>query len=121
MEELEEGELTDSSDEEKEDGVDATKVNNSCDHATARADDTEDMKCELGDTVDGIKKLSDRRDRCINENVTRPTGCCSAATESAELSVTKQDTVEESGLIQIHHCQDENESANAADSCGLEW
>lgn len=126
-EELEEGELMDSSEEEKEEeegnGEDNTQCNKSCDHARGLADDIEEVKYEPGDiNVDGgIKKHSDSsRDQCINENMTGPTGCSSAATQSAEFSVIKQDTVKESGLVQIHHCQDENESANAADSCGLE-
>lgn len=129
-EELEEGELMDSSEEEKEEeegkGEDNTPCEKSCDHARRPADDVEVMKSKLGDTVDmnvhdSIYKQSDSsQDQYINEDITGPNGSTSAVTESAEFSMTKQETVKDSGLVHNHHCQDESESANAADNCGLE-
>lgn len=127
-EDLEEGELTDSSEEEKEEeeenGKDHIPCNRSCEHGRSPANDMKVMKDELGDTVDmnvdGINKRSDSsRDQCIKENIIGFTDGTSAVTESAEVSMSKENAAKESGPVHIHHCQDENESANAADSCGL--
>lgn len=123
-EELEEGELTDSSEEENDKHI--TPDDKSCDHARSSATDTEVMTDELGDVVDinvdeGLIKRSDSsKDECIKENVIAFADDTSAATESADVSVSKANTAKESEPVCIHQCQDENESANAADSCGLE-
>ncbi|XP_029003463.1 box C/D snoRNA protein 1 [Betta splendens] len=121
-EELEEGELTDSSEEENDKHV--TPDNKSCDQARSPATEPEVVKDEVGDDMDinvdeGVIRRSDgSTDQCIKENVIAFADDTSAVTESAEVSVSKENAAKESELVCIHQCQDENESANAADSCG---
>lgn len=114
-EEPEEGEIMDSSDEEKEEEEEErgnAKVNTpcgkSCDGVKGPANDMEVINDEPAN-------------QCINEDITGSTDDSSAARESAEVSMTKEGAVKEPEPVHTHHYHDENESANAADSCGLEW
>lgn len=104
--ELEEGELIESSEEEKEeeekDNQEDTPYNKSCDDARSPASDMEVNIDEPGDTV-AI------RDHCINENITASTDDCKAVTGSAEVSMTQEDVVKVSGPVCVHHCQDKND------------
>ncbi|XP_062280407.1 box C/D snoRNA protein 1 isoform X1 [Scomber scombrus] len=127
-EELEEGELTDSSDEDEEEGntVQNNPCNKGCDGAKSSADDMDFTEDELADSVDKVaddsnnKHSDSSRDQCINKDITGSTDENRAVSESAEISVTKEDALKESGSVSTHHCSDENESANTTDSCGLE-
>lgn len=110
-EEPEEGEIMDSSDEEKEEEGNAkvnTPCGKSCDGVKGPANDMEVINDEPAN-------------QCINEDITGSTDDSSAARESAEVSMTKEGAVKEPEPVHTHHYHDENESANAADSCGLEW
>lgn len=101
--ELEEGELVDSSEEDKEDeeakAEENTPCDNGCGDAKGHANDSEVMEDELGAGVDdnvngGINKDGDSgRDQCVNEDITGPADDNSAATASAEVSVTKEDAL----------------------------
>ncbi|TDH08851.1 hypothetical protein EPR50_G00101760 [Perca flavescens] len=127
--EIEEGEIIDSSDEEKEKEEGNTEDNNpcgkSCESAKSPANDMEVIKDEPADSVDvnvddGFNKHSDSsRGQCINEDISGSM-MTSELSKSAELSMTKEDAVEEPGPVHTNLGHDENESANAADSCGLE-
>ncbi|XP_053178773.1 box C/D snoRNA protein 1 isoform X2 [Scomber japonicus] len=111
-EELEEGELTDSSDEEEVKGntVQNNSRNKGCDGAKSPADDmdfTEDELADSGDKVvdDSNNKHSDSsRDQCINKDITGSTDENRAVSESAEISVTKEDALKESGSVPSHLC-----------------
>lgn len=128
VEELEEGEITDSSDEEKEEeeeegnSEENIPISKSCVGAKSPANDMmvkgEPAECVIVD--DGINKHSDRsRDQCLKTSL-GSTDDSSASRESAEVSMTKEDAVTESGPVHTRHCHDEDESANAAESRGLE-
>lgn len=103
--ELEEGEIAGSSEEDEEDKVDEegetkdTPHDNGCGDAKGPANDLQVMEDELGarmeDNVNGsINKDSDSsRDQCANEDITGPSDDNSAATASAEVSVTKEDAL----------------------------
>lgn len=127
--EIEEGEIIDSSDEEKEEEEGNTEDNTPCgksfDSAKSLANDMEVIKDEPADSVDvnvddGLNKHSDSsRAQCINEDISGST-MTSELSKSAEVSMTKEDAVKDPGPVHTHLCHDENESANAADSCGLE-
>ncbi|XP_045906540.1 box C/D snoRNA protein 1 isoform X2 [Micropterus dolomieu] len=122
QEEPEEGEIIDSSDEEKDEAnsEENTSCGKSCDGAKSPANDMVVIKMNhhTVNVDDVINKHSDHsRDQCINVDITDDS---SAARESAEVSMTKEDAVKESGPVNTHHCHDENESANAAGSCGME-
>lgn len=111
-EEPEEGEIMDSSDEEKEKEEEGnpeviTPSGENCDGVKGPANEMEVIKDEPAN-------------QCINEEITGSTGDSSAARESAEVSMTKEDAAKEPEPVHARHCHDENESANAADSCGLE-
>ncbi|XP_070688674.1 box C/D snoRNA protein 1 [Pempheris klunzingeri] len=124
VEELEEGEIMDSSDEEKEDKGNAeenTPCGMSCRGAKSPTHDMM-IKNEAADSVnvdDGINKHSDSKgDHSLNYLGSADGNA--PASESAEVSMTKEDAVKESGPVHTRHCHDENEPVNAADSCGLE-
>ncbi|XP_040896161.1 box C/D snoRNA protein 1 [Toxotes jaculatrix] len=102
--EIEEGEIVDSSGEDKEEGEgnaeENTRCDKSCGHAKSPANDMQVVKYERGHSVDinvddGINKHSDSsRDQCINEGVAGSTDDNSAVMERAEVSMTKEDAVE---------------------------
>uniref|UniRef100_A0A4W6FNP2 Box C/D snoRNA protein 1 n=1 Tax=Lates calcarifer TaxID=8187 RepID=A0A4W6FNP2_LATCA len=102
-EEVEEGEILGSSEEDNEEeegnAEEITPCDNSCGAAKHPARDMQVIKDELGDSVDinaddGVNKPSDsRRDRSINEDITGSTDDNSAAAESAEVSMIKDDAV----------------------------
>uniref|UniRef100_UPI0037E808F6 box C/D snoRNA protein 1 n=1 Tax=Semicossyphus pulcher TaxID=241346 RepID=UPI0037E808F6 len=125
-EEMEEGEIADSSDEEEGDAEGNSPCVKSRDGAESPAHDREAFKDGPADTMDtnvddSMNKHSDsRRDLCINIESSFLTDDKSAARESAEVSMTKEDAVTEPEPVHTHHCQDENESAHPADSCGSE-
>lgn len=124
-EEVEEGEIIDSSEEEGN-ADDNTPCATSCDGARSPANDMEVIKDEPTDRVDvnvddGINKPSgSSRDQGINENNSGSLMTIELSEKSAEVSMTKDAAVKEPGPVHTHHCHDENESANAADSCGPE-
>lgn len=101
--ELEEGELVDSTEEDNEDEEAKAEENTPCENGGSDAkgpvNDLEVMEDELGAGVDdnvnaGINKDGDSgRDQCVNEDITGPTDDNSAATASAEVSVTKEDAL----------------------------
>lgn len=122
-EDLEEGELMDSSDEEnEEEGEGNAEEKTPCSESCDGAKDTtiQDEPADSVNVNDGINKHSDSsRDQCLNEDNSglKPL----TIQPSAEVSMTKEDAAKEPGPVHTRHCPDENESANAADSCGLEW
>ncbi|XP_059197401.1 box C/D snoRNA protein 1 [Centropristis striata] len=134
-EEIEEGELIDSSDEEKEEEKGNTEDNTpcvkSCDGAKSPANEMEVIKDKPAvhsvdvNVNDGVneKDSDSSRDQCINKDISAAPNddmTIELSEKSAEVSMTKEDAVEESQPVHTHHCHDENESAKAADSCGLE-
>lgn len=69
----------------------------------------------------GVIEHSDiGRARCVNQTITGFTDDSSAARESAEVSMTKEDAVKKPRPVHTRHCHDDSESAKAADSCVLE-
>ncbi|XP_074491084.1 box C/D snoRNA protein 1 isoform X1 [Sebastes fasciatus] len=123
-EELEEGEIMDSNDEEEEDEGNPEECVKSCDGATSPANDVGVIKDKPADSVDvnvdddGINKHSDSsRDQSTS---LVPPMTIELSEKSAEVSMTQEEAVKEPGPVHTHHCHDENESAIAADSCGPE-
>lgn len=112
-EELEEGELTDSSDEEEVvegNTVQNNPCNKGCDGAKSPADDMDFTEDELADSADKVvddsnnKPSDSSRDQCINKDITGSTDENIAVSESVEISVTKEDALKESGSVPSHLC-----------------
>ncbi|XP_042340168.1 box C/D snoRNA protein 1 [Plectropomus leopardus] len=127
-EEVEEGEIIDSSEEEEKErnAEENTSFSYSCDGAKRPASDMEAIKDKPADSVgvnvnDDINKHSDSsRDQSINENISGSADDNELSEKSAEVSMYKEDAVKEPGPVHTHHCHDENESGQTADSCGRE-
>ncbi|XP_026179242.1 box C/D snoRNA protein 1 [Mastacembelus armatus] len=124
-EELEEGEIVDSNEEEEmeeEGNAEGNTPCKKCNDTRSPANDMEALTGELKDSADvnvrdSINKHSDSsRYQCINVNITASTDENSASPERDDDSVTKENTVKESVPVHSTHCQDENESSNSADT-----
>ncbi|XP_071781749.1 box C/D snoRNA protein 1 [Centroberyx gerrardi] len=134
-EELEEGEIIDSSDEEEEKEDEEGNVEEETlviksytggDGTKGHANVLTDMKAtedELADSVGnddddaGVGKHSDSgRDQCINNHITGSADDNGTVRESAEVSMTKEDALKEPEPVHTHHCHDESESAS--EDCG---
>ncbi|XP_029906098.1 box C/D snoRNA protein 1 [Myripristis murdjan] len=143
-EDLEEGEIIDSSEEEEKEEEEGnieedTLENKSCiggDNSKGPANVINDMRAtkdELlhtaGDDDDDedddddasvSKHNTSRKDQCLSEHISVSADDNGTVRESAEVSMTKEDAMKEPGPVHTHHCHDENESARAAEPCGQE-
>ncbi|XP_029987634.1 box C/D snoRNA protein 1 [Sphaeramia orbicularis] len=124
-EEIEEGEIIDSSDEEKDEEHESAELspsgNKSCD---APVNDMEMKNEEQADNVepvadDCVNKPSDSSgNQRIIEDTTVSAEVGEAAKDGAEVGVTKEDDLTESEPPRTRHCQDENESASVMTAAG---
>ncbi|MEQ2279235.1 hypothetical protein AMECASPLE_007374 [Ameca splendens] len=84
--------------------------------AKRAAGEGEQEEGEIVDSSDEDEEVISR-DECFSKNLTVNASTCR---ESAEVTLTKENSVNETESVLSHHCQLGNESAAASDSCQME-